>query len=100
MQWLARLCVRRPVFATCLSLVICVVGLAGYASLGLDRFPDIEFPVVAVTTVLPGASPEDVETEVTDKIEGAVNTIGGIDELRSISSEGVSQGECEVEGVK
>ena len=91
MQWLAELCVRRPVFASVLSLVILVVGGVMYTRLGVDQFPKIDFPAVVVVTRLPGASPEDVETDVTDKIEGAVNTISGIDELRSNSSEGVSQ---------
>ncbi|MFT3713750.1 MAG: efflux RND transporter permease subunit [Archangium sp.] len=91
MQWLAELCVKRPVFATVLSLVILVVGGVFYTQLGVDQFPKIDFPVVAITTVQPGASPEDIEREISDKIEGAVNTISGIDELRSTSAEGVSQ---------
>src|ERR1700744_1337960 len=91
MQWLARLCVRRPVLAAVLMLTIVVVGLAGYTKLGLDQFPKVDFPVVIVTTRLDGAAPEEVETEITQKIEEAVNTISGIDELRSTSSEGVSQ---------
>ncbi len=91
MQWLAKLCVDRPIFATVLSLVILVVGGVFYTKLGVDQFPKIDFPVIVVITRLPGASPEDVETEISDKVEGAVNTISGIDELRSISSEGVSQ---------
>ena len=91
MQWLAEICVKRPIFATVLILVICVVGLAGYGKLGVDRFPQVDFPVVTVTTRLPGAAPEDVESEITDKIEEAVNSISSIDELRSVSSEGISQ---------
>ena len=91
MQWLASICVRRPVFATVLILAIVVVGIVGYRKLGVDRFPNVDFPIVTVVTTLPGAAPEEVETEVTDKIEEAVNTISGIDELRSISTEGVSQ---------
>src|SRR5687768_15168142 len=91
MQWLAQICVKRPVFATVLSLIILVVGSVFYRQLGVDQFPKIDFPVVMIITRLPGASPEDVEREITDKIEGAVNTISGIDELRSNSSEGVSQ---------
>jgi len=91
MQWLAALCVRRPIFASVLILVICVFGIAGYMQLGVDRFPNIDFPVVVVTTTQPGAAPEDIETEITDKVEEAVNTISGIDELRSITTEGVSQ---------
>jgi hydrophobe/amphiphile efflux-1 (HAE1) family protein len=90
MQWLAQVCVRRPVFATVLMLLVLVVGVAGYTKLGLDEFPNIDFPVVIVTTRLPGAAPEEIETDVTDKIEGAVSTISGIDELNSRSSEGVS----------
>ncbi|MET0384639.1 MAG: efflux RND transporter permease subunit [Polyangiales bacterium] len=91
MQWLAEVCVKRPVLATVLSLVILVVGSVFYKQLGVDQFPKIDFPIVMVVTRLPGASPEDVETDVTDKIEGAVNTISAIDELHSSSSEGVSQ---------
>ena len=91
MQWLAEVSVKRPVFAAVLSFVILVVGINFYTKLGVDQFPKIDFPAITVMTVLPGASPEDVETEISDKIEGAVNTISGIDELRSISSEGVSQ---------
>ena len=91
MQWLAQVCVRRPVFAGVLMLVIVVLGAVGYTRLGLDQFPNIELPFVLVTTTLEGAAPEEVETDITDKIEGAVNTIDGIDELRSTSSEGFSQ---------
>src|SRR6202000_373366 len=90
MQWLAQICVRRPVFATVLMLVIVVLGAAGYAKLGLDQFPNIDLPFVIITTRLDGAAPEEVETDISDKIEGAVNTISGIEELRSVSSEGVS----------
>jgi HAE1 family hydrophobic/amphiphilic exporter-1 len=91
MQWLASLSVRRPVFATVITLSLTVVGAFAFTQLGLDRFPKVDFPTVVVSTRLPGAAPEEVETEVTDKIEEAVNTISGIDELRSNSSEGVSQ---------
>src|SRR3954449_3192781 len=91
MQWLAEVCIKRPVFASVLILVIAVVGIFGYTKLGVDRFPNIDFPIITVTTRLPGAAPEDVETEITDKVEEAVNTISGIDELRSVSAEGVSQ---------
>ena len=91
MQWLAEICVKRPVFATVLILSLTVVGAFAFSRLGVDRFPKIDFPTVLVTTVQPGAAPEQIETEITDKIEEAVNTISGIDELRSTSSEGVSQ---------
>lgn len=90
MQWLAEICVKRPVFATVLTLLIVVLGVFGYSQLGVDRFPRIDFPVITVATVQPGAAPQDVESEISDKIEAAVNTIGDIEELRSISSEGIS----------
>ena len=91
MQWLASLCVRRPVFAWVLILSLTVVGLFAFGRLGVDRFPNVDIPTISVTTRLPGAAPEQIETEVTDKIEEAVNTISGIDTLTSTSSEGVSQ---------
>src|ERR671938_872228 len=91
MQWLAELCVKRPVFATVLILSLTIIGPVSSPRLGVDRFPKIDFPTVVVTTVQPGAAPEQIETEITDKIEEGVNTISGIDELRSTSSEGVSQ---------
>jgi HAE1 family hydrophobic/amphiphilic exporter-1 len=91
MQKLAEICVRRPVFATMIILSLTVVGIFSYKSLGVDLFPKIDLPTITVTVVNPGASPQEIETEITDKIEGAVNTISAIDELRSTSVEGVSQ---------
>ena len=91
MQKLAEICVRRPVFATMLITSLVVVGLFSYKSLGVDLFPKIDLPTITVTVVNPGASPQEIETEITDKVEGAVNTVSGIDELRSTSVEGVSQ---------
>jgi HAE1 family hydrophobic/amphiphilic exporter-1 len=91
MQWLAALCVKRPVFASVLILSLSVIGVFSFTRLGVDRFPKIDFPTITVTTLQPGAAPEQIETEITDKIEEAVNTISGIDDLRSVSSEGISQ---------
>lgn len=91
MNQLAAICVKRPVFATVLILVLVVFGGFGYFKLGVDRFPKVDFPIITVTTRLPGSAPEEVETEITDKIEEAVNTVNGIEELRSASSEGISQ---------
>ncbi len=91
MQKLAQICIRRPVFATMLIMALVVIGGFCYTKLGVDLFPKVDFPTVTVTTTLPGASPEEVESEVTKKVEEAVNTISGIDELRSVSSEGISQ---------
>jgi hydrophobic/amphiphilic exporter-1 (mainly G- bacteria), HAE1 family len=91
MQWLAALCVRRPVFASVLILSVTVVGVFSFVQLGIDQFPNVDFPAIVVTTRLPGAAPEQVESEISDHIEEAVNTISGIDTLTSVSSEGVSQ---------
>src|SRR5436190_5540280 len=90
MQKLAEICIRRPVFATMLIMALVVMGLAAYSKLGVDRFPKIDFPIVSITTTLRGAAPEEIETQVSKRIEEAVNTISGIDDLRSNSSEGIS----------
>ncbi|GEM_PF-13855 len=91
MQKLAEICVRRPVFATMLILALTVVGVFSFFTLGVDLFPRIDFPTITITIVNPGASPQEIETEITDRVEAAVNTISGIDELRSTSVESVSQ---------
>lgn len=90
MQKLADICIRRPVFASMLMLALVVVGAAAYAKLGVDRFPSVDLPTVRISTRLPGASPAEVETEVSQVIEEAVNTVQGIRELRSISGSGNS----------
>ena len=91
MQWLAEVCVKRPVFATMLILSLVVVGGFSFMSLGVDLFPKIDFPTITITVRNPVASPQEGETEITEKVEEAVNTISGIDELRSSSIEGISQ---------
>ena len=85
------LCIRRPVFTAMIVLAPAVLGLASLARLNLDLMPNVDMATVVVTTSLPGASVEEVETTVTKVIEEAVNTISGIDELKSTSSEGSSQ---------
>src|SRR6266850_2958097 len=90
MQKLAEICIRRPVFATMIVLSLVVVGAASYFKLGVDRFPSVDLPTISVRTGLPGAAPEEVESLVTQQIEEAINTVDGIDELRSISSQGQS----------
>jgi hydrophobic/amphiphilic exporter-1 (mainly G- bacteria), HAE1 family len=91
MQKLAEICIKRPVFATMIGVALIVIGLFAYLKLGVDLFPKVEFPTVTVTTTLAGASPEEIETQITKRVEEAVNTIEGIDEMRSVSAEGVSQ---------
>src|SRR3970040_293088 len=73
-----------------LILALVVVGAASYFRLGVDRFPSVDLPTVSVRTQLPGASTEEVETEISKRIEEAVNSVEGIDELRSISGPGSS----------
>ncbi|HEX9943621.1 MAG TPA: efflux RND transporter permease subunit [Thermoanaerobaculia bacterium] len=90
MQKLAEICIRRPVFAAMIILALVVVGAASYGRLGVDRFPSVDLPTVSVRTALPGASTEETEAEVSQKIEEAVNTVEGIQELRSVSSGGTS----------
>jgi HAE1 family hydrophobic/amphiphilic exporter-1 len=90
MHGLAQLCIKRPVFATMLILSLVVVGAFCYFGLGVDLFPKIDIPTVQVLVVDPGASPEEIETEISKKVEDSVNTISQVDEVRSISSEGQS----------
>src|SRR5574337_270090 len=88
---LIAICVKRPVFATMLIVSLVVMGLASFRELGLDVFPKVDMPTVTITTRLEGASPEEIESNITKRIEEAVNTINGIDELRSTTIEGQSQ---------
>src|SRR5918994_6206199 len=90
MQKLAEICVRRPVFATVIILILTVIGGFSFFTLGVDRFPKIDIPTVSVSTTNVGAAPQEIETEITDIIEGVVNTVPGIDEMRSTSSHGRS----------
>jgi HAE1 family hydrophobic/amphiphilic exporter-1 len=87
---ISEVCIRRPVFTWVLVSIPVVLGIVSYGSLGVDLFPNVDFPVASVTTVLNGASVEEMETSVTKPIEDIINTISGIDELRSTTTEGVS----------
>ena len=88
---LADLCIKRPVFATMINLFLVVLGWFSFKDVGIDQFPNVELPVITVTTTLRGASPEEMETSVTKPLEEIINTIQGIDELTSVTLEGVSQ---------
>jgi HAE1 family hydrophobic/amphiphilic exporter-1 len=90
MQKLAEVCIRRPVFAAMLILSLVVVGAVSWTRLGVDRFPVVDLPTVIIRTQLPGASAEEVEIQISQRLEEAVNTVAGLDELRSISSAGSS----------
>jgi HAE1 family hydrophobic/amphiphilic exporter-1 len=88
MQKLAEISIKRPVFAAMIILALVVVGAAAYFRLGVDRFPSMDLPTVTVRTTLRGASPEQMESEVVERIEEAINTVEGIEELRSVSGQG------------
>ena len=90
MQRLAEICIHRPIFAAMLVLSLVVVGGVSWFRLGVDRFPVVDLPTVIIRTQLPGASAEEVEVQVSQRIEEAVNTVAGVEELRSISAAGSS----------
>jgi HAE1 family hydrophobic/amphiphilic exporter-1 len=87
---LSDVAIKRPVFTTMLSLGIVVLGLMGLSRLGVNLFPDVQFPVVTVTTIYPGASPSEVETQVTEKLEDAIVSLPGVKAIQSFSRDSVS----------
>ena len=87
---LTQIAVDNPVFATMMMVALLVMGLFSYRQLGIDQFPNVDFPIVVVTTDYPGASPETVESEISRKIEESVNAIAGLKTLTSRSLEGRS----------
>ncbi|TWU16633.1 efflux RND transporter permease subunit [Allorhodopirellula heiligendammensis] len=90
MYWLAEISVKRPVFALMLITAFVVAGIAAFPTLGVDRFPNMDMPQIFVNTEYVGAAAEEVESEISSVIEDAVATVAGIEELRSISSDGRS----------
>ena len=89
-MWFTQVSLRNPVFATMVMVAFVVLGVFSFQRLQVDQFPNIDFPVVVVTTAYPGASPEIVESEVTKKVEEAVNAVAGVNTLTSRSYEGSS----------
>src|ERR1017187_1177516 len=89
-MWFTRISIGNPVLATMMMVAFVVLGLFSYNRLRVDQFPDVTFPVVVVQTDYPGASPETVESDISRKIEEVVNTISGINALRSRSYESSS----------
>ena len=90
-MWLADTSVKRPVFATMVIMALVVLGIVSYPSIGVDLFPKIDFPIVTITTTLKGASPDVMDVDITDRIEGAVNTINGVKSIVSTSTESASR---------
>ena len=89
-MFLSDVSIKRPVFATMLMVALLVLGLTSYQRLAIDEYPDITYPVVMAQTSYPGASPEVMERDVSRPIEEALNTVQGIREITSTSSEGLS----------
>ena len=94
MHKLAEICVRRPVFATMLIMALVVMGIFSFSTLGLDLLPKVDLPTVVVTVSDPGASAEDIETDITKRIEDAVNTTSDIDTLTLHQRQGFPQWSC------
>jgi HAE1 family hydrophobic/amphiphilic exporter-1 len=90
-MWLADTSVKRPVFATMVIMALVVLGAVSYPEIGLDLLPKVDFPIVTISTHLNGASPEVIDVDITDMIEGAVNTINGVKSITSSSTEGDSR---------
>jgi multidrug efflux pump len=87
---LSDLSIRRPVLASMLSLALVLFGVIGYTQLAVREFPDVDAPIVSVSTVLPGANPQVVESAVTDILEEELSTVEGLRTLTSSSGEGIS----------
>jgi hydrophobic/amphiphilic exporter-1 (mainly G- bacteria), HAE1 family len=86
---LAEVSIKRPVLATVMVSTLAVFGIVAYPKVGVDLMPDVEFPIVTVTAVYPGADPETIESKVIDKLEGAIGTVSSIKQMRSTSTENV-----------
>jgi HAE1 family hydrophobic/amphiphilic exporter-1 len=89
-MFLSDISIKRPVFATMMMVALVVFGVVGFTRLAVDEYPDVSYPVISVNTTYPGASPEVVEREITRPIEQALNTVDGLNEISSTSSEGSS----------
>ncbi|MBF0499655.1 MAG: efflux RND transporter permease subunit [Candidatus Riflebacteria bacterium] len=88
---LADICIRRPVFTLMIISAMVVLGAFSYSGLGLDLMPKMDFPIIRIAATLPGASPEEMETQIAKPIEEAVNTAGGIDEINTKCLFGAAQ---------
>lgn len=88
---IAALAIKRPVLTTMILSALILFGAISFTRVGIDLFPRVEFPIITVISILPGADPETIETKVTDIVEEAVATISGIKHLRSTSADNVSQ---------
>jgi HAE1 family hydrophobic/amphiphilic exporter-1 len=88
---LASLSIRRPIFISCVVILMLIVGYVSLKKLPVDLFPDVTIPVVVVRTTYPGAGPEEIETQISKPLEDEISSVAGIDTLRSVNTEGLSQ---------
>ena len=88
---LADISIRRPIFITCVVILMLAVGILGMKKLGVDLFPDVTFPVVTVQTIYRGAGPQEIETLISKPLEDEISTLGGLKRLTSVNQEGISQ---------
>ncbi|HTA75836.1 MAG TPA: efflux RND transporter permease subunit [bacterium] len=87
---LPKLAIDRPVFVSCVVILLMVLGYMAYRSLGVDLFPDVSFPFVSVTTSYKGAAPEEIETQISKPIEEQISTLEGVKKVYSVNQEGFS----------
>src|SRR5579864_6648958 len=92
---IAELCVRRPVFAIMLISFLLVLGIFSFKDLGVDLFPRADPPIVNITVELPGATPEEINTQVVLPLEEAISSVSGVDELMIRTLEGVTRINCQ-----
>jgi len=83
--------IQRPILTWMMTLALVVFGVIGFTRLGVDQYPNLEFPVLTVVASLEGATPEGMEEDVTDVLEEHLNTIAGVRSIRSTSQQGVTQ---------
>ena len=89
-MWMTRVAINNPVFATMVMVAICVLGLFSYARLPVEQMPEVSLPFLIIQTQYPGASPEQIEADITKPVENSVNGAAGVKLVRSLSLEGLS----------
>ncbi|MDO8637525.1 MAG: efflux RND transporter permease subunit, partial [Dehalococcoidia bacterium] len=89
-MWISDTSIKRPVFITMIFIALLVLGIIFYTRMGVDLYPDVSFPVISIQTAYPGASPDEVETEVSRPLEDALGSLNGVKTISSTSSEGLS----------
>ena len=89
-MWLAKVSIKQPVLISMVLFAIMLTGYSAYQSMPVDLFPDVNFPVVTISTSLAGASPEEIESQITKPIEESVTSLSNVEKITSTSTEGLS----------